>query len=85
MNGVGGNTVTAAQLCMPYAEFLSWLAYRRKRGSFNVGMRIEESFGFFSAMYANSKTKNGGFTRWDFMAHDEPPPVSLDQAKEDWT
>jgi len=38
---VVGGTVSELKRRMTYDEFLSWDAYRRKRGTFNGGMRME--------------------------------------------
>lgn len=81
--GVGGCTITEAQERIPYSEFLSWAAYRRKRGSLNLGMRIEASIAMLASLYANSKSKVK-FTRYDFMDHEDGPPVSLEKAMEQW-
>jgi hypothetical protein len=83
LNGVGGRTVAEAQARMTWPEFVSWRAYRRKRGSLNVGMRVEAGFGMLAALYANLKSKHK-YSRYDFMDHDSGPPVSLEKAMEDW-
>lgn len=69
---------------MSYAEFLRWCQYRAKRGSLNVGRRVEQALAMLMAIYANSHSKNGGFTLYDFAVHEEEPEISLDQAMKDW-
>lgn len=83
LNGIGGRTVAEAQACMTWPEFVSWRAYRYKRGNLNVGMRVEAGFGMLAALYANLKSKHK-YSRYDFMDHDSGPPVSLEKAMEDW-
>lgn len=39
--GVGGWTVAEAKERISYAEFLDWMEYRERRGTFNQGMRLE--------------------------------------------
>jgi len=47
-------------------------------------MRVEESIAVLAALFANSKTKNGGFKRYDFMDHKDEPAIPLEQAMESW-
>jgi hypothetical protein len=82
--GVGGRTIAEAQQRLSYREFLSWALYRSKRGSFNVGMRVEHGSGLLAAIYANTKSKEGGYRVHDFAPHHDDPPVTLEQAMENW-
>ena len=84
LNGIGGRTILEAQSRIGYAEFVSWIAYRRKRGSLNLGLRVENGSALLATLYANSKSKNGGYRLYDFAAHHDEPPLSLDKAMEDW-
>ena len=40
-HGIGGRTVAEAKLRMSHDEWLSWLAYLRKFGSLNDGLRTD--------------------------------------------
>lgn len=84
LNGIGGNTILEAQHKVSYDEFMSWAAYRRMRGSLNVGLRIDRGSALLASMYANSKSKNGGYRVYDFTPFEEEPPISVDQAMEKW-
>jgi hypothetical protein len=70
---------------MTYAEFLSWAAYRNRRGSFNHGMRVEAGAALNASILANVNSKRGGFKQADFMPHAEEAPVSLEEAMESWS
>jgi hypothetical protein len=83
LNGVGGNTIEEAQQNISLNEFMSWLAYRKKRGSLHVGMRVEYGSALLATLYANSKSKRP-YKIWDFMQHDEEKPISIEQAMETW-
>lgn len=83
--GIGGRTIAEAQERLSYTEFCRWMAYRRKRGSFNVGMRLEHGSALLATLYANARSKNGGYKLTDFMPHMEEPPVSLETAMHTWT
>jgi hypothetical protein len=49
-----------------------------------VGMRVERGAALLATLYANTHTKDGGYTIFDFMQHDAPKPISLEQAMESW-
>ena len=51
--GIGGRTIAEAKAAMTVAEATTWLAYRRRRGSFHTGLRIEENFAHLLAMLHN--------------------------------
>lgn len=63
---------------------MAWTKYRRLRGSLHIGMRVERGAALLATLYANSHSKNGGFKLFDFMPHEEEPPMSLDQAMSEW-
>ena len=65
-------------------EFKAWAAYIELRGSLNVGMRVEHGFGLLAALYANRNTKHGGYKLWDFMDHEDEPPITIAEAMEKW-
>lgn len=87
MNGIGGRTVAEARQRMSYAEFLSWVAFRDKRGSLNGGLRVEEAVARLMALTINIHAgKNGpGYRMYDFAPHIEEPPISIEQAMEAWS
>jgi hypothetical protein len=47
-------------------------------------MRIERGTAMLATLYANSKSKDGGFKIYDFMPHDAERPMTLEQAMESW-
>lgn len=69
---------------MPYHEFLRWMAYRQKRGTLNLGMRIEHGSALLATLYANVKAGKPKYKIPDFMPHFEEPPISLDEAMRTW-
>ena len=84
LNGVGGKTIEEAQARMTMLEVKKWAAYRAKRGSFNIGRRVERGAALLAALFVNSKTKHGDFDIYDFAPHEDEPPISLEKAKETW-
>lgn len=60
--GVGGRTVAEAKERVSYAEFLDWMEYRERRGTFNLGMRME----FLMARLSTQVSQGlGGKTTFD--------------------
>jgi hypothetical protein len=60
---------------LQYAEFLDWLAYRRMRGSFHIGTRLESGFALIA--YMISRVSGGTAEPRDFMPHADAPEASL--------
>jgi len=84
-NGIGGRTIAEAQSVMSYREFLVWLAYRKRRGTLNTGLRLDGGFALLASLYANAHSKDGGFTPANFMPYEDEREVSLDEAMSEWT
>lgn len=63
---------------------MAWLAYINKRGSLNIGRRIEFGSALLLTGYANMNTKNGGYKVYDFMPHESEPEISLEEAQKAW-
>ncbi|MGO3214765.1 MAG: phage tail assembly protein T [Halomonas sp.] len=83
---MGGQTIAEAQERISYPEYLSWLAYRKKRGSLHIGMRIEHAAALIVTQQANMNRKQGvaAFKTNDFMPHADQPEVTMEKAKEVW-
>lgn len=81
--GIGGQTIAEAQQRLSYPEFLSWQKYRAKRGSFNLGMRVERGSALLATLYANARSKTP-YKIYDFMPHESEPAISLDDAMKTW-
>ena len=79
-----GCSIAEAMAKLSYPEFRQWVKYRKKRGSLNLGMRIERGAAMLATLYANTKSKKGGYKIYDFMLHDSEQPLTLEQALEAW-
>lgn len=86
MHGIGGRTVAEAQQRMSYTEFCRWLTYRRQRGSLHPGLRADRAAGLLALLYANAHRQKGApaLKLWDFLPHEEEPPITLERAMEAW-
>lgn len=70
LNGVGGCTIAEAKERLTYEEAMQWARYRAKRGSFNIGRRIECSSALVAYMIGNSV---GWKVKMEqFMQHETP-------------
>jgi hypothetical protein len=46
--GIGGKTIAEAKRNLSFSEVMEWTEYRRKRGTFNLGRRIEVAAGLIA-------------------------------------
>jgi hypothetical protein len=77
LHGIGGRTIREAKERMTYAEALDWMEYIRRRGSLNVGLRVEASAAVLATQINRALGGNAEMT--DFMPHwDEPQAQSID-------
>lgn len=80
LNGVGGRTVAEAQERMSYAEAQDWVAYIRRRGSINQGLRLEQGFALLAMVLLRLHGKDADME--DFMpSHDRKDPDINDVMK----
>jgi hypothetical protein len=64
---------------MPYAEAVQWVEYMRKRGSLNVGQRVEAAIAVLSTQVNRALGGKAEFA--DFAPHwDQPEPKLEDIA-----
>jgi hypothetical protein len=80
--GVGGKTIEEAQRNISHEEFVRWVKYRNKRGSFNTALRMEHDVAMFASMFANRYREKSAtpYGIYDFAPHLDAPEITLD----DW-
>lgn len=83
LNGVGGKTISEAINNLSFAELTFWRQYRAKRGSFNVGLRVEFAAALLAYLYCTSHSKTP-YKMHEFAPHMDEPPVTLDEAMKTW-
>lgn len=86
MCGVGGRTIAEAQQRVSYVEFCQWAQYRAKRGSLNVGLRVERGSALLAMMYGNAHRGKhvAAFQLHDFAPHHDQPVITLEEAMKSW-
>jgi hypothetical protein len=67
--------VAEAKERMQHAEFMDWVTYRRMRGSFHAGSRLESGFALIASLI--SRACGGSATQSDFMPHAEPRDATV--------
>ena len=74
LNGIGGRTIHEVKSNLTMLEVQQWAAYRTRRGSLNIGRRVEQAIGGLAAFYYNTKVKK---EHWidatDLMPHEDRP------------
>lgn len=87
MNGIGGRTIAEAKERISYPEFLTWVAYRRKRGPLNVALRVDRGAALLASLFATAHFKRRGGGDWsldDFLPYADVRPVDLETAMRQW-
>ncbi len=86
LNGIGGRSIGEAKERLSIREFQLWSVYRARRGSLNLGSRMDAATGMMAALFANSNRKPGSaaFKPTDFMPHVDAEPISLEEAMKQW-
>jgi hypothetical protein len=76
LNGVGGWSVAEAKERISHEEALKWSAYREKRGTLNLGLRLEAGFALIA--WTINRALGGKAEMQDFMPHFDPPEASIE-------
>lgn len=81
LNGIGGATIAAAKESMGQDELQTWVQYRRKHGTLNLGLRVEHGAAM-AAYFAN----HGHGDLSDYLPQRGEPDDSaaLEKAMKDW-
>ena len=80
MAGIGGNTIDTVKANLTAYELSQWREYRLRRGSLNVGRRIEQSTAHLMAWYHKGKVQR---KHWvdaiELMPHEDDVEVSFEE------
>ena len=79
LHGVGGCTILEAKERLTYAEAMDWYAYIRRRGSLNLGNRLEHGFAMLATVL--SRIHGGEVEMEAFMPYES----ALAQEQDDWS
>lgn len=83
MNGIGGRTIQEAKERMSYVEAMQWIAFINRRGTLNLGMRVELLIAQLCMVtcQANGMKKKDGsqYTLEDFVLHADKHEMTEDE------
>lgn len=79
---IGGRTIGELKLAMSFEEFGSWAAYIQKRGTQNLGMRVESGFALLATLIQHARGIDCDID--EFMPHFDKKPLSLEEAMKRW-
>ena len=76
LHGIGGKTIKEATQNVTAKEFDKWAEYIRKRGSLNVGQRVEAAVAVLATQI--NRALGGKAEMIDFMPHWDQPEVGIE-------
>ena len=80
MAGIGGNSIAEVKATLTETEIMQWAEYRQRRGSLNVGRRVEQSIGNALAWDFNNKVEvHHRIDPLELMPHEDDIEISLEQ------
>lgn len=82
--GIGGNTIHQVKTNLTMVEINQWAEYRSRRGSLNVGRRIEQAAANIIAMNINKGLKVENWVEpLEFMPNEDDVVESFEDQIED--
>lgn len=76
LHGIGGRTIKEAKRNVTVKEFQQWAEYIRKRGSLNVGQRVEAAVAVLATQI--NRALGGKAEVIDFLPHWDQPEVDIE-------
>lgn len=81
--GIGGNTVHQVKTNLTMVEISQWAVYRQRRGSLNIGRRVEQAAANIIAMNINKGLKVEDWVEpLEFMPNEDDVVVSFEDQVE---
>jgi hypothetical protein len=78
--GIGGNSIAEVKATLTETEIMQWAEYRQRRGSLNIGRRVEQSIGNALAWDFNNKVEaHHRIDPLELMPHEDDIEISLEQ------
>ena len=78
LNGIGGNTIHQVKSNLTMLEINQWAEYRYRRGSLNVGRRIEQAVANMMAIYINGQRTDDFIEPLELMPHEDDVEVGFE-------
>lgn len=83
LNGVGGNTIHQVKSNLTMLEINQWAEYRYRRGSLNVGRRVEQAVANMMAIYINGQRTDDYIEPLELMPHEDDIEVGFEAQIDD--
>lgn len=84
LNGIGGNTIHQVKTNLTMVEVNQWAIYRQRRGSLNIGRRIEQAAANIIAMNINKGLKVEDWVEpLEFMPNEDDVEIGFEDQIED--
>ena len=78
--GIGGNTVHQVKTNLTMVEISQWAVYRQRRGSLNIGRRVEQAAANIIAMNINKGLKGEDWVEpLEFMPNEDDVEVGFEE------
>lgn len=83
LNGIGGNTIHQVKSNLTMLEINQWAEYRYRRGSLNVGRRVEQAVANMMAIYINGQRTDDYIEPLELMPHEDDVEVGFEAQIDD--
>ena len=83
LNGIGGNTIHQVKSNLTMLEINQWAEYRYRRGSLNVGRRVEQAVANMMAIYINGQRTDDYIEPLALMPHEDDVEVGFEAQIDD--
>ena len=82
--GIGGNTIHQVKNNLTMLEINQWAEYRHRRGSLNIGRRVEQAAASIIAMNINKGLSGEDWVDpLEFMPHEDDVEISFEAQIDD--
>lgn len=83
LNGIGGNTIHQVKSNLTMLEINQWAEYRYRRGSLNVGRRVEQAVANMMAIYINGQRTDDYIEPLELMPHEDDVIIGFESQIDD--
>ena len=83
LSGIGGNTIHQVKNNLTMLEINQWAEYRHRRGSLNVGRRVEQAVANMMAIYINGQRTEDYVEPRELMPHEDDVEVGFEAQIDD--
>lgn len=83
LNGIGGNSIHQVKSNLTMLEINQWAEYRYRRGSLNIGRRVEQAVANMMAIYINGQRTDDYIEPLELMPHEDDIEVGFEAQIDD--